>query len=81
MLTFKGKVLNLKEDDRELLQKDGVTKVTRHIVKLSMMTKDGMIVLSAFDPKFEVPKIGQDWETPEIRRYENFDSFVGNVLV
>jgi hypothetical protein len=83
MLTFKGKVLFVTDETRELAVKDknGVpTNLTKNhrFTKIQMMVKD--VALGADRPllvhtidapsTFVLPKIGDLWETPEVRRYD-----------
>lgn len=81
MLKFKGKVLKVKEEDLELLSKDGVTKVKRHRVMMSMLVDDGVMSIKSYDPTFTIPKAGEMFETPEVRKYENFDGLVAEVML
>lgn len=80
MLRFKGQVQFVKDEVREIPVKDkdgnqtGATKPHR-IVEIMMLIPQPdkslrAIVVRGFDAKFECPKNGQEWETPEVRRYD-----------
>lgn len=83
MLTFTGKVIFATREERELPVKDknGVpTSIMKNhvFVKIQMMVKDKElnferpVVCSTVDPvpTFVVPKSGESFTTPEVRRYE-----------
>lgn len=77
-----GKVKKVVDETREMLGKDGVTKVQRRIVNIAIIDKDGDFVkVTSFDPKFTLPKEGADWEVPAPKRWECFDGMVQNVMV
>ena len=80
MLKFKGVVQFTKDEIRELPVKDkegnatGATKPHR-ILEIMMLIpqpdkSQRVIVVKGFDSKVECPKNGQEWETPEVRRYD-----------
>lgn len=79
---LKLKVRKVIEEDREMLNKDGVTKRQAHIVNISLVDADGdMVKVTSFDPKFKLPKQGEEWALPPIKRYECFDGIVQSVMV
>ena len=79
---IKGKVKKVKDEIREMLGKDGTTKVKRRIVNIGLADKDGDFVkVTSFDPSFTLPKEGDDWELPPIKRYECYDGMVQNVMI
>lgn len=78
----KGKVKKVVDETREMLGKDGTTKINRRIVNIALIDKDGDFVkITAFDPKFTLPKEGEEWEAPPVKRFECFDGMVQNVMV
>lgn len=66
MLKFPAvKVAKVIETDREMLQKDGVTKRKAHIVNILCFDEDGdPIKITSFDPIYEMPKKGASWVPP-----------------
>lgn len=82
MLNFTCKVLFVQDEKRTLPIKDknGVpTQLTREFrfVTIQAMAKDDAlkvdrpIVVKAVDPKdFQLPKQGDVWTTPEVRKYQ-----------
>lgn len=79
-----GNVLNSSQEVRELVGKDG-TKRTAKInhVLLSVSNASGgveIVNMRAYDATWELPKIGSKWTTPRVRRYENYDGNVADVM-
>ena len=83
MLKFTGKVIFASKDERELPVKDknGIpTSIMKNhvFVKIQMMCKDNdlkldrPVVASTVDPApgFVLPVAGENFTTPEVRRYE-----------
>lgn len=81
-LTIKGKVQKIVDEVREMINKaDGTTKIQRRVVNIAMVDRDGdFYKLTAFDPSWQVPKQGVEWETPEVIKYENFDGMVASIM-
>ena len=78
---IKGKVKKVVDETREMLGKDGQTKVQRRIVNIALIDKDGDFVkVTSFDPKFPLPKEGEEWEIPSVKKWECFDGMVQNVM-
>ena len=79
---IKGKVKKVVDETREMLDKDGQTKRQRRIVNIAIIDHDGDFVkVTSFDPKFELPKEGQEWQVPQIKKFECFDGMVQNVMI
>lgn len=78
----KLKVSNITDETRQLLSKDGQTKINRRIVNILIVDADaGVIKVTAFDPSFPLPKVGDMWTLPTVKKYECFDGLVQNVMV
>lgn len=88
MLQFKGKILGVTDEVRQFPEKDKNGVPTgrlndRRIVKIQMLcsSEDGKnqfaINVSSFDPdrSLVVPKVGTDWMTPEVKKYDNSKGF------
>lgn len=79
---IKGKVKKVVDEKRLMLSKDGQTKVERRVVNIAVIDQDGDFVkVTSFDPQYQVPKEGEVWELPTIKRWECFDGMVQNVMV
>lgn len=79
---LKVKVKKVNEEVREFLGKDGVSKVKRRVVNIASVDKDGdFIKFTSFDPSWAVPKEGEEWQVPPVRRYECFDGMVQNIML
>lgn len=81
MLNFKGQVLFIQDEEKEFAVKDknGVPtdQMKKHrVTQIQMLVPDGKfnrpIQVKAFDlpPTFSLPKVGDQWETPEVRSYD-----------
>lgn len=84
MIKIKANVLNVTEEDREFLSKDGVSKIKRHITHVLMVAPDGSEVFkirtfNPIDPK-NFPVAQKPWETPAVIKYE-FNNGVSEVMV
>lgn len=78
----KVKINKVSEDLREMLSKDGVTKVKRRIVNILFADSEGDVCkVTAFDPAFTLPKKGDLWELPPVKRLECFDGLIQNIMV
>ena len=78
---IKGKVKKVNDEEREMLGKDGNTKVKRRIVNIGLVDKDGdFIKVTSFDPSYQLPKEGEEWSFMP-KRWECFDGMVQNVMV
>lgn len=85
-MVIKGSVINAHVEDRELVGKDGLKRQTKITHVLLMVKKsDGkgseVVNLRCYDAKFPLPELGKEWETPAIRKYENYDGNVAEVMV
>lgn len=68
-----GTVRKVKQERREMLAKDGVTKRMQTISKIKVRDSEGDdIVLTSYDENFVLPKEGEKVSYP-LRRYECFD--------
>lgn len=85
-MKIKGKVLNVSEEKRQLVGKDGTKReaLIKHVLMLSPKD-DGkgteVVNIRAYDSDFPLPEMGKDWISPDIKKYENFDGNVANVLL
>lgn len=83
-MKIEGTVLKASEEDRELTGKDGSKRRAKvaHVLMSVGVGKDIEIVnLKAYDASWKLPPEGKPWETPPIKRYENFDGTVADVTV
>lgn len=68
-----GTVRKVKQDVRDALAKDGVTKRKQTITKIKVRDADGDdIVLTSFDENITLPKEGEK-VSYQLRRYECLD--------
>lgn len=82
MLTFKGSVQFVKDEHRDLPVKDkdgnptAQTKDHRFVEIMMLIPQPDKtqraILVKGFDTKITCPKIGEIWETPEVRRYDAY---------
>ena len=81
MLNFKGQVLFIQDEEKEFAVKDknGVptNQMKKHrVTQIQMLVPDGKInrpiQVKGFDlpASFSLPKIGEEWTTPEVRSYD-----------
>lgn len=78
----KIKVKKVNVEEREFLNKDGQTKVRRKVVNIGFLDGDGdMCKVTAFDPAFPIPKDGEEWPLPPVKRLECFDGLIQNLMV
>lgn len=82
-MKVKGKVLQAKHEQRELVSKtDGVKKIHQiyHVLLLSVDGSDTEVLnCESWNPSnFVLPEVGKDWVSPSIRSI-NFDGPVGSV--
>lgn len=76
------KVKRVTSESRQFLGKDGVTKVQRQVVNIvGVDSDDDPFVITAFDPSFPLPKEGETWLVPSVKKFECFDGFVQKLLV
>lgn len=76
------KVKRVTSESRQFLGKDGVSKVQRQVVNIAGVdADDDPIVITAFDPSFPLPKEGETWLVPAVKKFECFDGFVQKLLV
>lgn len=85
-MTIKGDVLNSSVEERELTDKTGNkrnAKISHVLLSVSLPTGGIEIInLRAYDASWDLPKVGsKNWESPRIKRYENFDGQVADVSV
>lgn len=84
-MTIKGQVINCSVEKRALVGKDGVKRDTTisHVLLMSGQPgKDCEVVnLRSYDENFILPKIGTEFVTPPIKKYENFSGQVAEVMV
>lgn len=80
----KGTVLNSSIEDREMTDKDGRKRVSK-IAHVLLDCKDGdsreVVNIRCYDPSWTLPDIGKTWESPRIKKYENYDGMVGDATV
>lgn len=84
-MTITGNVINASIEERDLVGKDGVKKHSKISHVLLMVGDVGkvseVVNLRAYDADFDLPKVGEKWTTPRVRKYENFDGQVAEVMV
>lgn len=79
---LKLKVKKVNEETREFLAKDGTSKVSRRVVNIALVDDEGDFVkCTSFDPTWPIPKEGDMWSLPPVRRLECFDGMVQNVML
>ena len=91
-MKLKGDVLNASIEERELVGKDGTkrnAKISHVLLIVTNVDKDAdgkpvkspeVVNLRAYDADWPLPAIGtKDWETPRVRKYENYDGNVAEV--
>lgn len=79
---IKLKAKKVVNEEREFLSKDGTSKVKRRVVNISCMDSEGDFVkITSFDPSWTIPKEGEDFQLPPVRKLECFDGMVQNVMV
>lgn len=84
MLKFKGTVLRAFVEDRELVGKDGTKRQAKiaHVLMLSGKGAETVpLNIRAYDPVWALPEIGKEWETPAVKKYENYDGMTAEVQV
>lgn len=82
MLRFKGSVQFVKDETRDfpVKDKDGVptSQMKSHRILEVMLLipqedkTQRVVVVKGFDFNGKAPKVGDIWETPEVRRYDAF---------
>lgn len=84
-MKIQGQVLNVSREERELVNKEGVKRqaVIKHVLLLVQDDegKAEVVNLRAYDVAWELPTIGETWETPRILKYVNYDGNVAEVMV
>lgn len=86
-MQIKGKVINSSSESREMVDKNsGVKRVSliNHVLLMSDAGKDGSVEvynIRSFDSSWALPKVGDSWTTPPIKKYENYGGSVAEVLV
>lgn len=81
MIKFRGKVLTVEDEMRDIPDKDKdgnrlPTKTSHRCISITMLVKDGSrsvpLVVKGFDSpsSFVCPKEGEEWETPTIRAFD-----------
>lgn len=77
---IKLKAKKVLTEERDFLQKDGVSKVHRKIVKISCLDSSGDFVkITSFDPAWKIPAEGEEFLLPPVRRLECMDGIVQEV--
>ena len=82
-MVIKGQVINAKVEEREMTNKEGKKEKAKisHVVLSCQIDKDTVEIvnLRSYDAEWTLPKIGTEWTTPRIRKYECFDGMVADV--
>lgn len=83
-MQFRGTVLNASTEDREMTGKDGSKRLTK-IAHVLLDVKSGesreVVNIRCYDPKWTIPETGKVWESPRVKKYENYDGMVGDATV
>lgn len=82
-MTIKGKVLISNQEDKELMSREGVrrnSKVAHVVVHAVIDGVPEICNVRCYDFGFDLPKVGADWTTPRVRKYES-DGNVAEVTV
>lgn len=94
-MKIKGIVLNSSIETRDLNRKDGTVEREVSIAHILLIVKnpikdsagkvtgssDEVVNIRAFRPSFDIPSVGKEWETPRVKKYENFDGNIAQVMV
>lgn len=83
-MTIKGQVLNASIEERDLVNKENVKEHVQiaHVLLICKNDKSTEVVnIRAYRPSFTIPEIGKEWITPPVKKYENFDGQVAQVVV
>lgn len=84
-MVIKGNVINAVVDEREMTNKEGKKEKAKvsHVVLSCPVDKDRVEIvnLRSYNAEWTLPKIGTEWTTPRIRKYECFDGMVADVSV
>lgn len=84
-MTLKGDVLNSSIEERELVGKDGTKRKAKvsHVLLICNDPKTKQVEvlnIRAYDAEWPLPDVGvKGWETPRVRKYENYDGNVAEV--
>ena len=84
-MEIKGTVINALLEEREMTNKEGKKQNAKisHVV-LSVPGVKGsveIVNLRSYDADWSLPKIGVEWTTPRIKKYECYDGMVADVSV
>lgn len=84
-MQIKGTVINALDEEREMTNKEGKKEKAKisHVVLSCPVDKDRVEIvnLRSYDAEWTLPKIGTEWTTPRVRKYECFDGMVSDVSV
>lgn len=84
-MKIKGQVINCSKETKELVGKDGVkrTSVVSHVLMFGKNDDGSTSVFNcrSYDASWELPSIGKEWVTPDIRKYECYDGAVAEVMI
>lgn len=80
-MKIEGKVIKAVDEVRDFVNKQGV-KESKRIVKIVMMSNDGEVInaKSYDDTLKELPKQGSVFTIESIKKYENYQGMVAEVL-
>lgn len=83
-MIVKGTVLNSSLEQREMTDKNGGKRMS-NIAHVLLDCKNGesreVVNIRCYDPSWTLPEIGKVWESPRIKKYENYDGMVGDATV
>lgn len=83
-MIVKGTVLNSSIEDREMTDKNGnkrMSKIAHVLLDVKIGESREVVNIRSYDPKWTLPEIGKVWESPRIKKYENYDGMVGDATV
>lgn len=76
-----GKVINVKTEERSLLNKATGAVEKRVIEHVVMMLDDSEIVSArTFDPLTSRPEVGKSFTVQSVKKYENYNGMTSEVL-
>lgn len=82
-MTIKGTVINTLLEEREMTNKEGKKERAKisHVVLSCQTDKEHVEIvnLRSYDADWPLPKVGTEWTTPRVRKYECFDGMVADV--
>lgn len=86
-MVIKGIVLNALVEEREMTNKEGKKEKAKisHVVLSCKIDNEHanveIVNIRSYDAEWTIPKLGTEWTTPRVRKYECYDGMVADVSV